>query len=176
MANSVDRRQSPRLCRLWRDKTTNTLKQKLSTMNAVAGRCQDELKGFCGGAKEDEDIMAGRKEATGRQRLSASVRSGERMALQVWATTESRCARRSLCVSCFQLQLLFFRKEGGDERRCDAVKAIAAYGAYRKPKTVRWVRPAIPCRFSVIIARVRGRKAYRCHLQGQLWGCECAYE
>lgn len=53
-------------------------------LSHTSRRCQDELKAFHGSAKEDEEILSGKAEATERQRLCAGVRGGERMALQVW--------------------------------------------------------------------------------------------
>lgn len=46
-------------------------------------RCEDELKAFSGTAKEEQEIVSGKTEASERQRLCAGVRQGERMALQV---------------------------------------------------------------------------------------------
>lgn len=57
--------------------------QTLSNVYVCPLRCQNELEGFFGSAKQDEDIMSRKEEATERQLLCASVRQAERVALQV---------------------------------------------------------------------------------------------
>lgn len=53
-------------------------------------RCQEELKAFYGSKEDDEEILSGKAEASERQRLCASVRGGERTALQVRVSSEKR--------------------------------------------------------------------------------------
>ncbi|CAM9342463.1 unnamed protein product [Ectocarpus sp. 4 AP-2014] len=63
----------------------------------LATRCEDELKAFFGTAKEEEDIVSGKVEASERQRLCAGVRQGERMALQMtrsWCESDSKALDR----------------------------------------------------------------------------------
>ncbi|CAM9283596.1 unnamed protein product [Pylaiella littoralis] len=65
--------------------------------NLLATRCQDEVKAFYGSAKEDEEIISGKAQASERQRLCASVRQGERTALQMtkgWCETDSKALDR----------------------------------------------------------------------------------
>ncbi|CAM9930891.1 unnamed protein product [Ascophyllum nodosum] len=64
---------------------------------ALATRCEEELNRFYGDARGDEDIMSGKKQATERQRLCASVRRGERTALEMtknWCETDSKALDR----------------------------------------------------------------------------------
>lgn len=63
-------------------------------MHICLFRCQNELKGFFGTAKEDEDLMSGNVEVTERQRLCASVRRGERVALQVRVSSDRLYTRQ----------------------------------------------------------------------------------
>eukprot|EP00904_Undaria_pinnatifida_P009704 jgi/Undpi1/5864/HiC_scaffold_2.g01138.m1 len=63
----------------------------------LSTRCQNELEGFFGSAKQDEDIMSRKEEATERQLLCASVRQAERVALQMtqkWCETDNKALDR----------------------------------------------------------------------------------